>query len=184
MTKLPIIVVEGAVDATILKGILRGAVQTPPKIMIAGGRSSAVSLARTILVGRSCPIAVVLDADTKDPRQIAQTHGELEASLAAAGSTAPFWVCVAVPTIEAWLWRDVDGLRRFFNGAWPAELEIEARFAPKDVIERLFGQQRGHFGPDAAGRLIDVLDLDRIRCAQEVKELVAFLTRFASTVAS
>ncbi len=181
MIHVPVVVVEGETDKLIVERLLRGVIEPPVQVVSAQGRSSAISLARTVLASRPNPVALVLDADSSDHERIEELRADLASSLAAAGSTTPFHVCLAVPTIEAWLFEDADGIRRAFDGAWRREAEIEARFAPKDAIRKLFMGRNERPSPESVGHLLDDLDLTRIRTADSVQRLVQFLVAEAPT---
>jgi len=63
------VVVEGKID----KDLLEKQWKHKPRnveIVEAGGRSSAISLARSILITKNAPIALVIDADTLNERKI------------------------------------------------------------------------------------------------------------------
>lgn len=183
MTGGPIIVVEGETDAAILGHVL-GVLPSAPSILVGHGRSSAISLARSALVARGTPTALVLDANSTDEDQIVRTRVELEEALTAAGSAAPYHVCLAIPTIEAWLWRDSDGMKRILNGTrWP-DVETEARFAPKRVLVTLLEQRNERYSPQAIDRLMARVDLARIRNTDEVRGLLAFLNQHGTVLAT
>jgi hypothetical protein len=100
------VVTEGAYDAALVPRALTSAGLENVHVAAAGGRSSAVSLARSILRSRRRPVALVMDADTTDPtrvREQAQVLSDLVFSDGVSGSTksASFRVFLAVPVMES-----------------------------------------------------------------------------------
>src|SRR5437762_9394530 len=68
------IVTEGKTDELVIRQLLRSELASHPKqikVIVGGGRSSAQSLARSILGARREPVALVVDSDTTNPEQIA-----------------------------------------------------------------------------------------------------------------
>jgi hypothetical protein len=63
------VVVEGVTDKRLIEEKWKSKPRNV-KIVEAGGRSSAISLARSILITRNVPIALVVDADTDNERKI------------------------------------------------------------------------------------------------------------------
>src|SRR5947207_6144800 len=74
------VVTEGKTDELLVRKLLTDELIHHPQIRVveAGGRSSAQSLARSILGARSEPVAVVIDADTVDSAQLSGQRDFLE----------------------------------------------------------------------------------------------------------
>ena len=87
------------------------------ELVIAGGRSGIPSLARSVLVRRKCPVAVVIDSDSVDPDVIEERQQSTEDVIRAADASMPVKVVAAIPEIEAWF------------------------FASPEIIERMVGQK-------------------------------------------
>lgn len=109
------LVVEGPSDAAVMRSLITAA-EIPDVAVISGrGKSSAMSLAKSLAVSRAARVAVLVDADTRDPRQIDEqrrTFEDLQGS--AAGLTQLF---LAVPTLEEELFPDVDTFVKTFRVA-------------------------------------------------------------------
>ncbi|MFZ3006040.1 MAG: hypothetical protein WA047_07670 [Phenylobacterium sp.] len=107
------LVVEGPSDAAVMRTLITAA-EIPDVAVISGrGKSSAMSLAKSLAVSRSARVAVLVDADTRDPRQIDEqrrTFRDLQGS--AAGLTRLF---LAVPTLEEELFPDVETFVTIFR---------------------------------------------------------------------
>lgn len=64
------IVVEGTSDKVILETALPSEILEQVKIVVAGGRASALPLANSIAVAKQAPVALIIDADTTDPSRL------------------------------------------------------------------------------------------------------------------
>lgn len=109
------VVVEGRYDAAIMRTLIDAAQLRDVKVVSGQGKSSAMSLAKSIAVSRSEHVAVVVDADTRDARQIDEqrrTFSDLQAS--ANHYTRLF---LAVPTLEEDLFPDVATFMKVFRVA-------------------------------------------------------------------
>jgi hypothetical protein len=109
------LVVEGPSDAAVMRTLITAA-EIPDVAVISGqGKSSAMSLAKSLAVSRAARVAVLVDADTRDPRQIDEqrrTFRDLQGS--AVGLTRLF---LAVPTLEEELFPDVETFVKIFRVA-------------------------------------------------------------------
>jgi len=172
------VVVEGEMDAAILSRVLADQLSSGEAEIRAGlGRSSAVSLARTMLISRREALtALVLDADTTNPERVGEMEAELEGSLADVSRHERFGVFLLVPSIEACLFQDRDGLEEFFGSSLSSEELVQSRYDPKSVIQtRLSGLQK-EYGPPAVQAILDRLDVRLLQSAAGILELVEFLT--------
>lgn len=95
------VVVEGKSDAAILRRLLPNRVAAKCEFVIAGGKSSAISDARSLLVLSSEPIALVVDADTADSNAIAQQEETLRQLLRSGPRSSMAEVFLAIPSLEA-----------------------------------------------------------------------------------
>ena len=175
------VVVEGEIDAAILSKVLGerlkdGAVG----IKVGRGRSSAISLARTMLVSRPDALTVlVLDADSTDQERIDDMEAELEGSLADVSRRERFGVYLLAPSIEACLFRDLDGLQRFFKSNFSAEQVVESRYNPKLVIQTKLNQRGEKYNARTIRAVLDNLDVQRLQTADGIRELLRFVANAA-----
>lgn len=131
------IVTEGRADAELLSRIL-GAVALPPvHVTDAGGKSSALPLAKSILAGRQSPVALVLDADSLDPVRTSEQERLYSDLMRAASRRVPFRVFLAQPSLERALFDDSATLSRVLGVDIPESMVEEAQFRPQEVLERL-----------------------------------------------
>lgn len=171
------IVAEGPCDASLLSVLLADIIQGgDAKVVDARGRSSAVSLARTFLATRPASVALVADADATAPERVKELEAELEDSLAAVSARERFAVCLAVPSLEACLFEDEEGLREQFGEGLSAGLTAQSRYEPKAVVSDLLRTRKERYTPDTLVALLKRLNLDRLRGAPVVKKLSEFVT--------
>lgn len=164
------VVTEGTMDASLVERVLALAGTREVKVLAARGRSSATSLARSLLANARGRVALLLDSDASDAAAVARQRSDLEALLALVGPSSKFRLVLMVPELETILLRD-DVLM----GAGQPRLDEGdrqlAQFEPKNVLERLLkGESRQEFVeglPPAA--------LERIASTPEFRSLLEFL---------
>lgn len=170
------IVTEGQSDAEVVKALLRPeSEQCPGKLRVwaAGGWSAADSLARTVLVTRAEPVALLVDAGTVDESRVAERMAFLEASLRQVGGERGWQVLVAVPEVEGLLFQDRGTLERLIGKQVTEAQMLRGRYEPTRVLRELTG------GKSAAEALQSASDLDlsALREVPWVRELRSFLER-------
>jgi hypothetical protein len=173
------VVVEGETDAAILSKVLADQLDVGEvEIKIGRGRSSAVSLARTMLVSRREALtALVLDADSTDDDRVGEMTAELEGSLADVSRRERFGVFLLVPTVETCFFQDVDGLRRFFGTEFSAEQLIQSRYDPKSVVKAKLEERGETYNGGTVQTILDRLDVRRLRSAPGLQNLLSFVAR-------
>ncbi|MEW6125786.1 MAG: hypothetical protein AB1757_01875 [Acidobacteriota bacterium] len=97
------IITEGSFDAELLKKLLPKNKTRDIEFVVGSGRYSAQSLARTLLANRQIPVALVLDADTTNEKNIQEQKDFLEELLRQAASDTKFEVFLVEPEMEALL---------------------------------------------------------------------------------
>jgi hypothetical protein len=133
-----VVIVEGQADKVIVETALRSlAGKQSFSVVSAGGRSSAVSLARSYFTLPDSRVALLLDADTVDSRQVREQQQILTGSLAAVAPRWAFSVVLAVPELEACLFEAPEVLMATLGTELTSEMLVEARFTPKAVLTRL-----------------------------------------------
>ena len=172
------VVAEGPTDVTVLSHVLAGAIPANGvKFVDAGGQSSAISLASTLLVTRSAFVALVADADATSPGRVRELQAELEDSLAAVAPRERFGVFLAAPSLEVCLFQDEKGLQSEFGRAFSAEVMVQGRYEPKETIKRLLQTRDQQYDPATQLALLQRLNLDRLRDAPVIKDLTAFVAK-------
>jgi len=128
------VVVEGATDADILRRVLPRDLVEDVEFVVANGRSAAMSLARSILVVKRAPVALVVDADTNDEVAVKEQLDLLRYYMSYGAGAAPFEVLAAVPEIDAVLFQDRSLIERI-TGRKSSDLEWQmARRHPKEWL--------------------------------------------------
>jgi len=133
------IIVEGEQDRLFIDSVLRSAsLQQPFEVVVAGGRSSAISLARSYLTLPDHSVGLVVDSETTFRRQLLEQESNL-ADLVSA--IAPRWrsrVFLAIPELESCLFEpQIASLA--FKQSLSAETMISGRFEPKKTAMELLG---------------------------------------------
>jgi hypothetical protein len=181
------VVTEGDTHALILRELLKGRVHDDrliriagaddkPLIWKAGGYSSAISLARSMLLSPGKRIAVVLDADTRDPEEAAKRRRFVEAALEEYALDSQFRVFLAEPTIEAWLFLDPIVTAALLPAEQIEFLKPRVATEPRRVLEEVLGQN-GHPANFmiALKELLDRVDLTPVTKHWPVDELVDYV---------
>ncbi len=166
-----VVVTESAIDAGIVGHALRGAIayDQSPDILVAGGWSAAESMARSILLIRQAPTALVVDADDTDPARTAERQHFMESSLGAYSGTTAYKVIQFVPSILSSLFRQP----RYVEGvALTQRQRFRARYEPTQVLMEILKHS-----PRSISEIEKRLQprWDRIRSEPEFVELIAFL---------
>jgi hypothetical protein len=133
------VVTEGAADAEFLRRILSTAKLPEFHVSSAGAKSSAISLAKSILLRRGVPVAVVLDADTLDEGSVAEQEMVYYDLLRPASPRVPFRVFFAVPALEGILFSDPAALSHIVGKPISAAAARDAEFRPAQVLQDLMG---------------------------------------------
>lgn len=177
MTKA-FIITEGKSDIEILHALL------PPQSLvgvecIAGTeRSSAISLARTILLADHIPVALVLDADTTNRSAIREESAFLRMSLAEVSYGTKYAFFLSVPEIEIVFLEDWDFVGQQIGKPKQAFTHFELEYAQLQPKKFLFSQMEDIPYPQALTQLLARLDartIERIQQNPLVRDLNNFL---------
>ncbi|MBY0232583.1 MAG: DUF4276 family protein [Gemmataceae bacterium] len=166
--------VEGASDAAILKRVLPHGLLEGVEV-VAATAGGLLSLARTVLVRRRKPVAVLMDADTTDPDLIRERRAETEGLVRMVAGSTPFKLVTVVPEIEAWFFAAPESVERVLGQPVPPEFVLLGKRDPKGVLQVLAGKAGVPWDAAKAVDLLDERDLERLRALPEVVELVRFL---------
>jgi hypothetical protein len=169
------ILVEGLTDADFLRQILPQEVLRNAELVTAGGKSGVSSLARSVLVRRKRPVAVVMDSDSMDPEVIEEQQQSTEDLIRAADASIPVKVISAVPEIEAWFFAAPEAIGRVLGEEVSAEWVSLGKRDPKGVLHQLASNSNKQWNTNQAIGSLDAHDIERIRAIPEVAELKTFL---------
>lgn len=177
------ILVEGETDAAILRRLL-----APPRvgdtaeIVVGGGSSSVVSLARSYLITRPEPVAVVVDADTTDLRRAGERRSDIVALLHMVAPSSRSEVFMAIPSIEMIFFHDKQLAEKVFGSAYDGEQRVRSEYEPKAVLERVF-LKPGERLINRTDDLIAAFGAGALRKVPLIANLISFTQRAPVTAA-
>lgn len=128
------VVVEGPSDLTLLTRLLPPEVLQHTAVIVGGGRSNVISVARTLLVTKRKPLAVLVDADTMDEAAVLQQRRDTEELLRAVAGGVPFKVFIVTPSVDGLLFRVPAVLERITGQKLSADILSLSRYAPHRAI--------------------------------------------------
>jgi hypothetical protein len=169
------IFVEGPTDADFLRRILPEEVLKDAELVNAGGEAGIPSLARSVLVFRRRPIAVLIDADSVEPDVIEERKQGLEDLIRAADGSIPVKVVTAVPKIESWFFTVPEVIERVLGEKVPSEWVPLGKRDPRGVLQQLAGNSNKKWDTNQAISALDGQEIERMRAIPEVAELNTFL---------
>ena len=131
------IVVEGRRDQELIGAVMDAVLTGGARVVLAGGRSHAVSMAGTMLTLREEPVVLAIDADTSEERLIGEQRSNLHALLNRAASPSRWCLALFVPEIESVLVHDDAVVQRLFGRPLDEVEQALRDVAPKKSLERL-----------------------------------------------
>jgi hypothetical protein len=175
------IVCEEEHDAHVLKRLLSEELVGNVEIVAAGGLSAVKSLARSLVVRRQSPVAIVADADATIPEQVEQRLKDTEEIVENIAVNTPVKVILAVPTLEIIFFQDVSLLSRLLGYTPSQDLLSLAVHQPWQALNQLISQSKNL---QSQSQLVDQLtteDLEALRQAPVIQEIVQFLQSVRET---
>jgi hypothetical protein len=169
------VLVEGPTDVEFLQRVLPPEISKDVHFVSAGGAAHLPSLARSVLVRRRKPVAVVMDSDSLDPDMIQERRESTEELIKAAAGKVPVKVIVVVPEVEGLFFSSAEVLEKLFGEKVPQELLSLGRRDPVGVLRELSGRKHREWDTRKALDALDAQDLERMQTAPAVRELTAFL---------
>ncbi|WP_019500141.1 hypothetical protein [Pseudanabaena sp. PCC 6802] len=166
------IVTEGQSDVDILRKLLPEEIAQQVSIIGRNGRSSAISTAAGIMIDKRKPVALVLDSDTEDQRNINAQLSTLNYLLRQALAGNTFKVILAIPEIETIFAQDRSLLSKIV-GKQVEEMEWEyAKSQPKKYFKKLLSDS-----PQWLYEILNKLTEEDIQILQQ-HELLVSLSQF------
>lgn len=178
------LVVEGKLDAELFERLFADWNRlNRPRIVVAGGKMAAVSRARSILILKRQPVAVVLDADTAEPILCEEQRADLEYEMRAAPASAEWRVFMLKPEMEVLFFSVPSAIERVFGVKLGDVDKFLADYSPRAVLAGLAKSPQS----DSAvwSRLISDLteaELTQIRQQEQVAEIRDFLHNATANV--
>lgn len=147
------IVTEGKSDVRLLKSVLHSQGVLNVEYIAAGGKSSVISMAQSLLVKRHQPVVVVMDADIVEKRRADEQSKIYFDLLRNFASGTAFRVMLLVPELEAVFFEDPDILRNELNLEMSLISPFEAEDRPKETLQRILRQHGFHSREDFINKL-------------------------------
>lgn len=171
------IVTEGQSDATLIRKVLEPKVETPLVFVPAGGKSSVMSMARSLMVTKRQPIAVIVDSDSLDETRVREQEHIFFDILNSSAAGVAFRLYLAVPEIEQVFFE--------FPTVIEAELKVqlndmdrqEASARPSAVLKRLLATRHVVNGKEEFFVNLSSQATKGLAQAPLFKALVAFIRR-------
>lgn len=163
------LITEGVADEKILRKILPGALLNGIKIIPAGGYSSALAWASSLLNATDETVIVVIDADSNDRQIIDERLGFLQAMLSQTASKDRFSIIMFEPGLETIFFQNQEVAEHLFGGYLT---EIDARLAatsPKEALKIL--------GANTSEVLqkLDAKDIGKLRTIPQISRMIKLL---------
>jgi len=169
------LLVEGNSDAAFCRRLLPAEIVPETTIVTAGGRSNITSKARSLMVTKRRPIALIADADVTEQDAVEQRIRTSEELIRSATSGVPYKVIFAVPEIEAWFFAIPEALERLSGKKLSPEQRELAEVRPKEILAKLFKDQGSMFVEQLASKLTET-EIQTLRETQPRKGLIDFIT--------
>ncbi len=174
------VVVEGALEVDLLKRLLPKELLAVVPLVPSGGPHSLISLARSLLITRQKPVAVLVDTDSVEEAAVRERRRSAEDLMEMVSPGVPFKVILLIPTTEILFFQAPDLFRKVFPGEGSAERLLLARDNPKEALSQLSARAGGPRRVKALVKALGDRDLEALRSAGPIRELIAFLEEVAA----
>ena len=169
------LLVEGSSDRAFFRRILPPDIQAETIIVMAGGRSNITSKARSLMVTKRRPVALVTDADAVEKDAVEQRLKTLEDLVGTATTGVPYKVILAVPEIESSLFLVPQVLERLSGQKLSPEQRELGEVRPKEILRQLF-KNTGAVTVDELANELTRQEIETLQEFQPWKDLIGFLT--------
>ena len=144
------------------------------KFRFAQPMSSLYSAAKTLLEVRNEPVAVVLDADSTVHSMADRVRQEAQEVIGDSANGAPLRIIVAVPAVEALLFRIPDAVKRAYGNTTRELIEL-GLVSPGDALRKMQGAPDRYHASSTIVINLNVGDCKTLRSEPPVRELLEFL---------
>jgi hypothetical protein len=175
------LVCEGDRDAQLLKRVLPEEILNNVEIIPAGGLSAIKSLARSLIVRRQAPVAIVIDADVIAPEQVEERLKDAEEIVESVAANTPVKVILAVPAIEIIFFQDVSLLSRLLEYSPSQEMLSLAIYQPWQALTQLISQSNKYQSQSGLIEQLTNEDLEILRKTPVIQEIIQFLQSVRET---
>jgi hypothetical protein len=162
-------------DAQLLQRLLPQELLEDVSFVVEEGLSSAKSLARSLIVRRRVPVALMMDADTVASELIAERRQSTTELLEIVAGGIPYRVVMAVPEMEGIYFQAPSLIERVYGQNVSGSILTLSRISPKAALQELSAQLQT--APDRT-TLLDALtsqDMESMRESPVIQELSEFL---------
>src|SRR5438270_13493128 len=118
------VVVKGETQAAILRALLPASLLEEAALVPAGERSTIVSVARTLLVTRRKPVALLRNSDSNDEGMIQERMQITKELLNMAAAGIPTRVIPLIPHMEAIFFQAPGLIEKLFGEPIPGEVRV------------------------------------------------------------
>jgi hypothetical protein len=168
------IVCEGERDMQLLKRVLPEELVNTVVVVAAGGLSEVKSLARSLIVRRQSPVAIVVDADAMTPEQIEGRRKETEEIIGSVAANTPFKVILAVPTLETIFFQDISLLSRLLGDVPSQDVLSLGVYQPSQALKQLISQSKKYQNQSQLVEQLTNEDLEILRKTPVIQEIIQF----------
>ena len=123
------LVVEGPRDADLLRSLVQAGWLEGVEIVPAHGLANAKGRARSLLVSRRVPLAILIDSDATSPEVVLERRQGVEEVVGIVAGRTPFRVLVAVPDLETLALAHLDDATSASKAAFLEDLDEFLRLA-------------------------------------------------------
>lgn len=149
------VVTENRLVADLLRRVLPALEDEGIHVVDDAERSSAISLARTLLMSRGKPVLLVLDSGTVDADHLSEQRVTVGEMLHAAAVRSPAEVVLAEPALEAVLFESPEHLERTLQVPMTEREKVEGLYRPREVLQKLLERSARVRDPAALVASID-----------------------------
>ncbi len=175
------IVCEGERDAQFLRRVLPEELVNNVEVVAAGGFSAVKSLARSLIVRRQSPVAIVADADAIAPEQVEERLKNTEEIVGNIAANTLVKVILAAPTLEIIFFRDISLLARLLGHTPSQDVLNLAIYQPQKALNQLISQSRKYQSQTQFIEQLTDEDLKVLRKAPVIQEVIQFLQSVRET---
>jgi hypothetical protein len=173
--------VRSQTEVAFLKKVLIPESQQNVDFINAHSRDNMTSLAQSFLAMRRQPVAIFTDADTVNPELIQERRDSLEDLLNMAAASVPKKVVFAVPELKAYFFMIPEVIEKVTGAKVPGDWIPFGFRDPEGVFTQLAKTAPRPWNTDQAIAVLDESEIEHLRTASPIQELISFLQRLAKT---
>ena len=175
------IICEDDLDSQLLQRVLPRELLNSVGIVVGGSLSSVKSMARSLVVRRRVPVAIIVDADTVDPDQVEERRREVKEIVEGVAANTPVGVILAVPAIESVFFQDISLISRLFESAPAQEILSMAVYEPGRALKQLIAESKQYQNQSELIGQLTHEDLKILGETSVMQELLQFVQSVCAT---